>query len=73
LVLRLDLTNQSAEDFRLEIAKWLGMVLNSAAQVALIFNPLAGEGLWIVATKDPVPRMLNSEDRIAFGSSRALI
>jgi len=51
----------------------LGFVLSSAAHAALIFDALAGECLWIVATKDSAPRMLNSENKIAFDSSRALV
>ena len=73
LTLRLDLTNRSAKDFRFAIARWLGFVLSSAAHAALIFDALAGECLWIVATKDSAPRMLNSENKIAFDSSRALV
>ena len=73
LMLRLDLTNRSAKDFRLEIAKWLGVILSSAAHVASIFNASAGECLWIVATRDPTPRMRDSENKIAFDISRALV
>jgi 2-polyprenyl-3-methyl-5-hydroxy-6-metoxy-1,4-benzoquinol methylase len=62
LMLGLDLTNQSAGDFGLGIAKCLGVILNSAERLASIFNRSVGECLWIIATKSPAPRRLADQE-----------
>jgi 2-polyprenyl-3-methyl-5-hydroxy-6-metoxy-1,4-benzoquinol methylase len=56
LMLSLDLTDQSPEDFRLKIAKWFGIVLSSAQRLASIFNGSTGECLRVVAKKSAIPR-----------------
>jgi 2-polyprenyl-3-methyl-5-hydroxy-6-metoxy-1,4-benzoquinol methylase len=73
LMLRLDLTNRSAKGFRTAIVNCLALILSSAAHLASIFKASAGECLWVVATKEPSPRMLNSEKRIIFDNARTLV
>ena len=64
-MLKLNLTNRAAKDFRVKIAKLLGLILSSAAYAALIFNASAGECLWVVANKSPTPQLLTSENGIS--------
>jgi 2-polyprenyl-3-methyl-5-hydroxy-6-metoxy-1,4-benzoquinol methylase len=52
LILMLDLTNKSAKDFRVKIARLLALILSSGERFACMFNSTAGECLFAIALKD---------------------
>ena len=54
-MLKLDLINASAKDFRLKIVKLLALIANSGEDLASIVNASAGECLWVDAIKGLPP------------------
>jgi 2-polyprenyl-3-methyl-5-hydroxy-6-metoxy-1,4-benzoquinol methylase len=61
-MLKLDITNESAKDYRLTIVKLLSFIVNSGQQVASGVNASVGECLWVDAIKPVAP---SSKENVA--------
>jgi len=72
-MLKLDLTKESAKDFRLKILKLFALLVNSGEHLASIVNASAGECLWVDAIKGPTPSRLDQREHDRIDNVGALV